>query len=566
MSALATAELAVVGGSLGGVVAAWRACEAGQRVLLAAEYPWLGGQLTAQGVPPDEHAAIEQGGACASYLAFREAMREHYRAQPGFEDHTSLTGGLNPGDGWVSNLCIEPEVAARYFERLLQPHLGAGRLQQLRGVVAVAVERRGRLVEAVRVRDAAGRETEVRARLFIDATDTGALLGLAGLPYRLGKEAQGEFGEPDAPLQADPLDQQPVTHVVALEWRNRPGPVIAAPPAYAFWRERVVPHHAHRQFSLFLPGRRRGESLPFALTGEGATLDLWRYRRVRAAHQWPGLHPSPTELSLVNWGHNDYALQPLLDGPLPQHAVEAAARELTRALVHWLQTEAPRGPSGRGWPEWQPAAGVLGTDDGLAQQPYVRESRRMVTMRTLTQRDIGVDGPDPTPGSLLEPVHVEHSVGVAWYNLDIHPTCRSGHGTNARVRPFTLPLAAFVARDCDNLLPGCKNIGVTHLVNACTRVHPVEWLVGEVAAHLAVACLRSGGTPAAVHADPASRRALMADLDRSGVPRQWQPQWLEPLRARLEQGTPAASHASRVSAVPAEHAAHPSGPSTAASA
>jgi hypothetical protein len=518
-------QIAIIGASLGGVVAAWRACEAGHHVLLAAEHPWLGGQLTAQGVPPDEHAAIERGGACASYRAFREAMRAHYRAQPGFEDHTSLTHGLNPGDGWVSNLCIEPGVAARYFESLLEPHVAAGRLVLLRGVAPASARRQGRQLVDVRLRTVEGHLHEVQARFFVDATDTGALLPLAGLAYRLGKEARAAFDEPDAPLQADALDQQPVTHVVALEWQGGPGPVLEPPPSYGFWRTRTVPHHAHLQFSLFLPGR-QGASVAFPLTGQGDSLDLWRYRRVRAAHQWPGLRPPPSELTLVNWGHNDYALHPLLDGPLPQQEVEAAARELTRALVHWLQAEAPRADGGRGWPEWQPAAGVLGTADGLAQQVYVRESRRMVTLRTLTQRDIGPEQPE----AALEPVHLPDSVGVAWYNLDIHPTCRSGHGTNARVRPFTLPLGAFVARDCDNLLPGCKNIGVTHLANACTRVHPVEWLVGEVAAHLASACIREGHTPTTLHADSHAQRALRDDLDRSGVPRRWEPAWLAGLR------------------------------------
>jgi hypothetical protein len=529
-------DIAVIGASLGGVVAAWRACEAGHRVLLAAEHPWLGGQLTAQGVPPDEHAAIERGGACASYRDFREAMRAHYRAQPGFEDHTSLTRGLNPGDGWVSNLCIEPAVAASRFETMLAAHEAAGRLVLLRGVEPVSVARQGRLLAGVRLRDASGHVQEVQARFFVDATDTGALLPLAGLAYRLGKEARAEFDEPDAPAQADVLDQQPVTHVVALEWQRAPGSPLAPPPSYGGWRERTVPHHAHRLFSLFLPGR-QGSSVAFPLTGHGATLDLWRYRRVRAAHQWPGRQPAPTELTLVNWGQNDYAVQPLLDGPLPQHDVQAAARELTQALVHWLQVEAPREDGGRGWPEWQPAPGVLGTADGLAQQVYVRESRRMLTLRTLTQRDIALEQPE----AALDPVHLEDSVGVAWYNLDIHPTCRSGHGTNARVRPFTLPLGAFVARDCDNLLPGCKNIGVTHLANACTRVHPVEWLVGEVAAHLAGACLRGGHTPRTLQADASARRALMDDLDRSGVPRRWEPAWLAGLRPHGAAAAPAPS-------------------------
>jgi hypothetical protein len=47
-----------------------------------------------------------------------------------------------------------------------------------------------------------------------------------------------------------------------------------------------------------------------------------------------------------------------------------------------------------------------------------------------------------------------------------------------------------------------------------------------VAAHLAGACLRSGHTPCALQADPGARQALMDDLDRSGVPRRWEPAWL----------------------------------------
>ena len=50
----------VVGGSLGGVAAALAAAERGVDVLLAAETDRLGGQLTSQAVPPDEHPWIER--------------------------------------------------------------------------------------------------------------------------------------------------------------------------------------------------------------------------------------------------------------------------------------------------------------------------------------------------------------------------------------------------------------------------------------------------------------------------------------------------------------------------
>ena len=545
-SAATALPIVVCGASLGGVVAAWRLCESGHRVLLAAEHAWLGGQFTAQAVPPDEHALIEHGGASASYRRFREALRDHYRADPDFLDRAQLTEGCNPGDGWVSRVCVEPRVAAALFEDWLAPHVQSARLRIARGVVPVRVLRDGRRLLSVTLRDAQEREETVAADWFLDATDTSELLRLGGLPYRLGKEAASSFGEPDAPLQADLLDQQPLTWVMALRRLGTPGRPAAldigpVPPDYDFWRQRVVPHHRHAQFSLEMPGAAPGRSSALPLFGSGATLDWWRYRRIVASNQWR----SPRdEVSLINWAQNDYALQPLLDGLQPEQAVAAAARRLSLCLLHWLRTEAPRAGGGRGHPELVPATDMLGTPDGLAQQVYVRESRRIVGLTTLTQRDIAaddaaVDAAD-TPASISAPLNRSDSVGVAWYPMDIHPTCVSGRGANARVRPFTLPLGSFIMADCDNLLPACKNLSVTHLVSACTRVHPVEWLAGEVAALLLHQAKQRGLTPALLHASTTETRSLQAALSSAGVPIHWN----EELTARAGVAAPAgASHA-----------------------
>lgn len=502
-------DIAVIGASLGGVMAAWRAAQAGHRVLLSAEHHWLGGQMTAQAVPPDEHRLIEHGGASESYLQFRQALREHYLSQGDFRDRTTITEGCNPGDGWVSRLCFEPAVAAAWFERLMQDTPG---LQVLRDARPVAVLRTGRRIDTVQL--AGGDErVSVRARYVIDATDTGALLPLAGLPYRLGKEAQATFDEPAAPPQADAEDQQPVTHVLALRRRAEALPVGAPPPGYEAWRAQGLAGYGHRLFSEYIPGARPGESLRLPLFAQGEVLDLWRYRRIVAAHMW---EPSRDEVSLINWAQNDYGLQPLLDGPLSERQVEAAARELSVCLLHWLRTEAPRPDGGQGYPELELAPDITGTPDGLAQQVYVRESRRIVGLSTLTQRDIAHE-----PGTALQADNRADSVGLAWYNMDMHPTVRSSQGLNAHVRPFTLPLGCFVPADCDNLLPGCKNIAVSHLVNACTRVHPAEWLVGEVAGLLAAFALRQDLTPTDIHASATARAAFQQHLRSHGIPLHW---------------------------------------------
>jgi|SRR4051794_2366419 NADPH-dependent 2,4-dienoyl-CoA reductase/sulfur reductase-like enzyme len=61
------ADIAIIGGGLGACAAALSAARLGRRVILTAETQWLGGQLTNQAVPPDEHPWIEEFGATATY-------------------------------------------------------------------------------------------------------------------------------------------------------------------------------------------------------------------------------------------------------------------------------------------------------------------------------------------------------------------------------------------------------------------------------------------------------------------------------------------------------------------
>ena len=70
-------EVLIAGGGLGGVAAALGALEAGRSVVLTEEYRWLGGQLTSQGVPMDEHTWIERFGATARYRALRDGIRDY---------------------------------------------------------------------------------------------------------------------------------------------------------------------------------------------------------------------------------------------------------------------------------------------------------------------------------------------------------------------------------------------------------------------------------------------------------------------------------------------------------
>ena len=81
------------------------------------------------------------------------------------------------------------------------------------------------------------------------------------------------------------------------------------------------------------------------------------------------------------------------------------------------------------------------------------------------------------------------SVGIGSYWMDLHVSTTGDHGKFGSTLPFQIPLGALIPRRMENLLPACKNLGVTHLTNGCFRLHPVEWNIGEAAGALAAFCI-----------------------------------------------------------------------------
>jgi hypothetical protein len=81
------------------------------------------------------------------------------------------------------------------------------------------------------------------------------------------------------------------------------------------------------------------------------------------------------------------------------------------------------------------------------------------------------------------------SVGVGCYRLDLHPSASGAGYLDLGCWPFQIPLGLLVPVRVENLLPGGKNLGTTHITNGALRVHPAEWVVGEAAGLLASFCL-----------------------------------------------------------------------------
>ncbi|MEU4539211.1 FAD-dependent oxidoreductase [Streptosporangium sp. NPDC023825] len=524
ISAIST-DLLVVGGGLGGVAAALTAAKLGCRVVLAERSTWLGGQLSTQAVPPDEHQWIETSLTSPSYRALREAIRGHYRrAYPLTEDAAGIEH-LNPGMGFVSRICHEPRVGALAVEEILSAHIASGAITLLREHTAVDVRRDGRRITSVTLRAPNGDRLEVRATLVADATEEGDLIEPAGLPVVIGAEGRDETGELHAPDVADVHDQQAVSWCVALEYRPGEEHTIPRPDRYEHWRDTIDPRWPASQLSWedVVPDTLQPRVRPlFAQSPQEAIHtradDLWQYRRILSRQL---LDPAFTggEITLVNWPQIDYWELPL-HGVSPQAREKAleGARSLTLSFVHWMQTEAPRHDGGFGYPELRPRGDVMGTADGLAKEVYIRESRRIRALFTVTEGHIGRQMRGADAGSAI----FADSVGIGYYRIDLHPSTSGRNYVDIDCFPFQIPLGALIAADADNFVAANKNIGTTHITNGAYRLHPVEWSIGEAVGALAARVVETGLDPARIREDPRQLTRLQQVLSEDlGVSLAW---------------------------------------------
>jgi hypothetical protein len=498
-------EILIVGGSLGGVAAALAALRLGRRVILTEETAWIGGQLTAQGVPPDENPWIdrEQTGCTASYRALREAIRDYYRRYYPLRAAAAADPFLNPGMGNVSPLCHEASVALAVLQGMLAPYHANERLKLLLHHSAVVAEMDGDLVRAVTVEDLdTGEQTVIRAPYVIDATELGDLLLLAQVEHVTGAESQAQTGEPHAlPDEPDPLDQQAVSWCFLLEYHPDADFTISRPETYDFWRDYQAPFWPDKQLSWTTSDPVTLEPVTRPIfTGPTDAVrgdDLWHYRRVLYRAFYPE-DVYRSDIIAVNWPQIDYWLRPLTGvTPVVQAQAKREARELSLSMLYWMQTEAPRHDGGVGYSGLRPRGDLLGSTDHLALALYIRESRRIQAEFTVLEQHVGVAARGKLQGAEL----FADSVGIGSYRIDLHPSYRRNY-IDITNWPHQIPLGALLPLRVDNLLPGCKNLGVTHITNGCYRMHPIEWNIGEAAGALAAYCLTYQVRPRQVRHTP----------------------------------------------------------------
>jgi hypothetical protein len=525
------ADLVIFGGGCGGCAAALAAARAGCHVILTEETDWIGGQLTQQAVPPDEHPWIEAFGATRSYRQLRNEIRKFYHRHYPLMADARARPYLNPGNGSVSRLCHEPRVALAALQTLLAPYLSGRQVLLLLRHKAVAVDTDGDRVRAITVRSlAGGQDIVLTAPYFLDATDLGDLLPLTRTEYVTGFESHKETGEQHAPSEPQPHNQQAFTYCFAIDYLPGEDHRIDRPQEYAFWRQyvpKLTPAWPGPLLSWRMsdPITLKVRSVAFDPSDAATTgLNLWRYRRIADRRNFAtGTYRS--DICLANWPQNDYWLGNLCD----VSAAEAGrhlqrAKQLSLSLLYWMQTEAPRPDGKTGWKGLRLRNDVVGTEDGLAKYPYIREARRIRAEFTVLEQHVGTDARMKQTGKGRDQVTAEpfaDSVGVGSYRIDLHPSSGGNNYLDISSLPFQIPLGALLPRRVENLLPACKNLGVTHITNGCYRLHPVEWNIGEAAGALAAFCIQSKEPPRQVRKNRKLLQQFQARLEADGVELHW---------------------------------------------
>jgi hypothetical protein len=526
-----SADLIICGGGIGGCAAALAALRNDLKVIMTEETKWIGGQISQQGVPPDEHQWIETYGATKTYRYFRNSIRDYYKKNYKLTDSARETKYFNPGDGLVSRLCHEPRVAVAVLNEMFAPFLASGKMVILTEYKLSAADITGHIVKSVTVSDIKnGKRKILSAPYFIDATELGDLLPLTRTAFITGSESIKNTRELHASDEAEPGNIQAFTSCFALDYLPGEDHTIDKPADYNFWVSYIPelkPPWPGRMISLRCsePTTLRPKELAFnpEMENTGDQMNLWMYRRIINKMNFvPGSFVS--DITLVNWPQNDFIAGNLIGSDKVDFAkLVDSSKQQGLSLIYWLQTEAPLPGKGYGWKGLRHRKDIMGTGDGFAMHPYIRESRRIKARFTILEEHVGrenrsnLNGPDQN----IKAVQFPDSVGVGYYHIDLHPTCAGHNYIDIDSLPFQIPLGALIPENTENLIPACKNIGTTHITNGCYRLHPVEWNIGESAGSLIAFSLRRKVPPAGVYETKQLLSEFQTFIRNQGIETQW---------------------------------------------
>lgn len=445
-------DVLIVGAGASGTMASIQAARLGADVIVIEETPWVGGMLTSAGV-----SAIDGNHMMPSGLwgEFRELLYGHY----GGPDEVET--------GWVSNTLFEPHVGERFLAGMIDEHLNITRIH---GYRITEILRDGNRVTGAIFTGKDGKKLEVRAKVTIAADEYGDALALSGANYRYGWEPRADFGDEFAPEIGNRLIQD-LTYVAILrDFGPDADMTIPRPEGY----DPAVFDCTCRELCSD-PDRQVVPCGPES----GENLYMFNYGQL------------PNNYFMINWPimGNDFFIDILSMTPAEREVALEEAKEFTRKWIYHVQTAG-------GYRNMGIAEDVFPTDDHFPLIPYIRESRRVVGVRTMRTQDMIRPYSEEAGGLFMS------GIAVGDYPLDLHHERKpAGLEVDARtedkppIPSYNVSYYTMIPEVIDGLIVAEKSISVTHIVNGATRLQPVVMLLGQAAGAAAALSIQEGVEP-----------------------------------------------------------------------
>lgn len=228
-------DICVFGGTSGGVMASVQAVRMGKRVVLAEPGRHLGGMTSGGLSAVDIGDPRTVGGLAREY--FTRLVARYGKKLAWDRPFVAVGGGPATGGAFA----IEPHAAERVFEDMIRE---AG-VPVLRDARLAAARKEGARIREIMFENGA----IIRARVFIDATYEGDLMAKAGVSYTWQREGNAKYGETYNGSHYSELYQPRTNHL-------KPGPHGRVPGGQGVW---------DRDFPLdpwVVPGRPESGLLP----------------------------------------------------------------------------------------------------------------------------------------------------------------------------------------------------------------------------------------------------------------------------------------------------------------
>ncbi|WP_017305515.1 FAD-dependent oxidoreductase [Spirulina subsalsa] len=417
-------EILVIGGGLAGAATAYESLLAGRTVCMTEITDWVGGQISSQGT-----SALDEKNKQRSrlffprgYNNFRQRVERKY-------------GRLNPGECWVSLSCFLPLDAHQLLTAQLRAaeRRGRGTLKWFPNTVikdlayneagnqitrAIAIQHRrvtntpplnseplSQIIEDTYTYENSPRLDKTILHFIpqtlkkpgpadwyvIDATETGEIIALADVPYRVGIDPLSPDEPSSSSITGDPYCTQGFTYTFAMEKMAEPQTYEIPDfyPRYAPYYSYELPRFAN--VDLLFTYRR----IWSPTTGEPASFGGIRWSAV-----------TPGDISMQNWTWgNDYRPGTSRDNLILTREQLAATGQLSEGgwlgglrtetlrrgeehaigFFYWLVIGTTDSQLGDGVKEPDPThryltglTSPMGTVHGLSKYPYIREGRRII--------------------------------------------------------------------------------------------------------------------------------------------------------------------------------------------